>query len=112
MKDVATCDKLRGAGKQALLLGDVRMGKPVRLWRMPYPDYIGMGGVLGELKHLSTRRKRKKIYTLSSGERKGYSLNFFNWFERCLLLRGSSAITARLVVVLEKGSKTHHEATS
>ena len=39
-------------------------------------EYIVYGGEPGELKHLSTRRKRKKIIDfLSSGERKGKSLN-------------------------------------
>ena len=39
-------------------------------------EYIVYGGEPGELKHLSTRRKRKKtIDFLSSGERKGKSPN-------------------------------------
>ena len=39
-------------------------------------EYIVYGGEPGELKHLSTRRKRKKtIDFLSSGERKGKSLD-------------------------------------
>lgn len=38
-------------------------------------------GKPGELKHLSTRRKRKKIDSLSSGERKGISLNRFRFGE-------------------------------
>ena len=41
-------------------------------------EYIVYGGEPGELKHLSTRRKRKKIIDfLSSGERKGKSPNFY-----------------------------------
>ena len=36
-------------------------------------EYIGIQGERGELKHLSTRRKRE--YSLSSGERKGRSPN-------------------------------------
>ena len=41
-------------------------------------EYIGACGEPGELKHLSTRRKRKKtIDFLSSGERKGKSLNVY-----------------------------------
>ena len=41
-----------------------------------YTESIGMQREPGELKHLSTRRKRKKIFDfLSSGERKGKSLN-------------------------------------
>ena len=39
-------------------------------------ESIVYGGAPGELKHLITRRKRKKtIDSLSSGERKGKSLN-------------------------------------
>ncbi len=39
-------------------------------------EYIVYSGEPGELKHLSTRRKRKKIIDfLSSGERKGKSPN-------------------------------------
>ena len=33
MKDVVACDKLRGVGKQTLLPGDFRMGKPSALAR-------------------------------------------------------------------------------
>ena len=41
-------------------------------------EYRVYGGEPGELKHLSTRRKRKKtIDFLSSGERKGKSLNVY-----------------------------------
>ena len=49
------------------------MGKPIQgnTWISP----IYRGGQLGELKHLSTRRKRKRSDSLSSGERKGNSLN-------------------------------------
>ena len=32
-KDVVACDKLRGVGKQTLLPGDFRMGKPSALAR-------------------------------------------------------------------------------
>jgi hypothetical protein len=39
-------------------------------------EHIGQGGERGELKHLSTPRKRKQgSDSLSSGERKGKSLN-------------------------------------
>jgi len=39
-------------------------------------EYIVFRGEPGELKHLSTRRKRKKVIDfLSSGERKGKSPN-------------------------------------
>jgi len=37
--------------------------------------YIALGGARRELKHLISARKRNKIDSLSSGERKGNSLN-------------------------------------
>ena len=50
------------------------MGEPTRgNARVPYTEHIGIWGERGELKHLSTLRKRD--YSLSSGERKGRSLN-------------------------------------
>ena len=37
----------------------------------PASEYIGCGGERGEVKHLSTRRKRKQVSdSVSSGERK------------------------------------------
>ncbi len=53
------------------LNGETRLSKPQPL----HVESIGMQGEPGELKHLSTRRKRKKIDFLSSGERKGKSPN-------------------------------------
>jgi hypothetical protein len=42
----------------------------------PVTEYIGGGGERGEVKHLSTRRKRKQISdSVSSGERKRKRLN-------------------------------------
>jgi len=55
VKGVEDCEKPGEVVKQALIPG--------------YPSKRG------ELKHLSTRRKRKKIDFPSSGERKGRSLN-------------------------------------
>ena len=54
MKDVISCDKLR-VGAHNLRSVDFRMGKPTVL-KTQYPK----GGKPGELKHLSTRRKRKQ----------------------------------------------------
>ena len=54
------------------LNGETQLSNPQLL----HTEYIGMQREPGELKHLSTRRKRKKIFDfLSSGERKGMSLN-------------------------------------
>ncbi len=48
------------------------MGKPNCVNR----NYSAQAGSIpGEVKHLSTQRKRNRIDTLSSGERKGQSLN-------------------------------------
>jgi len=48
------------------------MGKPIRR-RGGYSAQAG--SIPGEVKHLSTQRKRNRIDTLSSGERNGHSLN-------------------------------------
>ena len=73
MKDVVDCEKLRGAVSERRS-GDIRMGEPTRgNARVPWSEHIRSGGERGELKHLSTLRKRE--YSLSSGERKGRSLN-------------------------------------
>ncbi len=60
MKDVGGCDML---GELPTERGseDVRMGKPGASDVVsPVPEYIGCGGERGEVKHLSTRRKRKQ----------------------------------------------------
>jgi hypothetical protein len=57
--------KIRG-----YLNGETRLGVKAQSL---YAEYIGIWGERGELKHLSTRRKRE--YSLSSGERKGKSPN-------------------------------------
>jgi hypothetical protein len=45
-----------------VITNDVRMGEPghKRLWSS-IAEYIGYGGELGELKHLSTQRKRNQL---------------------------------------------------
>jgi hypothetical protein len=52
------------------------MGKPVLNQIRTLPAF-GRRDQLGEVKHLSSRRKRKHRDSLSSGERKGKSLNSF-----------------------------------
>ena len=60
MKDVVSCDKPRGAANRHRSV-DFRMGQPGRSKLLsPYGEHIAIWGELGELKHLSTRRKRKK----------------------------------------------------
>ena len=63
-----------GSCEQALLPGDIRMGKPTQgnAWVRP-TEYIGRSGTPRELKHLSTSRKRE--HSVSSGERKRRSPN-------------------------------------
>ena len=70
MKDVASCDKPRGAASRHRS-EDVRMGEPG--WGNAHSsltESIGHGTRTGELKHLSTSRK-KATDSPSSGERKG-----------------------------------------
>ena len=55
MKDVISCDKLRGAANE-LRSGDFRMGKPTVRYRIL--NQIGIRGEPPELKHLSRARKR------------------------------------------------------
>ena len=55
MKDVISCDKLRGVANEHWS-GDFRMGKPTV--RYPILNQIGIGGEPPELKHLSRARKR------------------------------------------------------
>ena len=43
MKDAVSCDKPRGAAKQALIPGDVRMGQPVGgNTSTSYAEFIGV----------------------------------------------------------------------
>ena len=75
MKDAEDCNKLRGAVNRAIIRrcpnGATHLGKP----KVSISEYIGYGGERSELKHLSRTRKRKQRDSLSSGERKGNSLN-------------------------------------
>jgi hypothetical protein len=73
MKDVTSCDKLRGGANIHYIRGFPNgatrhvedMTPYCKVWSKP-----------GELKHLSTRRKRKQNSdSLSSGDRTGNSLN-------------------------------------
>jgi hypothetical protein len=77
MKEAEGCHKLRGAANQALIRrfpnGETYSGKP----RISFSEYIGKRSQRRELKHLSSARKRKRSDSLSSGERKGRSLNHY-----------------------------------
>ena len=72
-KDVGHCEKPGGAVNERRSR-DVRMGKPDREDLChSYMNQIVYEREPGELKHLSTRRKRE--YSQSSGERNGRSPN-------------------------------------
>ena len=60
MKDVVSCDKPWGAASRHRTM-DFRMGKPGQshVWSLAH-EYIVYEREPGELKHLSSRRKRKK----------------------------------------------------
>ena len=60
-------------------------------------EFIGNGSEPREVKHLSTWRKRKKFDFLSSGERKGTSLNPANLFEVGWGLRDPAPVFWNLV---------------
>ena len=72
-------DKLRkavGRSKYPLIHGSLNGETHMDRLHVSISESIGYGGEPGELKHLSSRRKRKKIFdVLSSGERKGRSPN-------------------------------------
>src|SRR6185503_5673989 len=72
MKDVIACDKLRGAGKLALIR---RFPNGETHRKVSHTEYIGMRGEPGELKHLSSSRKDINRDSESSGERNRNSLH-------------------------------------
>ena len=74
-KDVTSCEKLRGAANEPRS-ADIRMRElSASNVALTYTEHIGVRGEPGELKHLSTWRKRKKIDSESSGERNRKSPN-------------------------------------
>ena len=70
-KDVISCEKLRGLAHTSRSV-DIRMGQPNTL-KMYYSNLLESKP--GELKHLSTRRKRNRRDSVSSGERTRISPN-------------------------------------
>ena len=60
MKDVVGYEKPRGAVKQALIRGCPN-GETHLTCQVSLTESIGKGGERGELKHLSTRRKRNQL---------------------------------------------------
>ena len=75
MKEAEGGHTLRGVVNQTLIRrfpnGEILLGKTKKF----LPEFIGQKGERHELKHLSSARKRKQSDSLSSGERKGKSLN-------------------------------------
>src|SRR3989344_1123121 len=59
MKDVAACDKLRGGGKQPMIRRSPNGETYTDEVGMPRTEYIGTWRAPGEVKHLSTQRKRE-----------------------------------------------------
>ena len=59
MKDAVACDMPRGVGKQTLIRGFPN-GETHPISGISAPEYIGCRGELGELKYLSTQRKRNQ----------------------------------------------------
>ena len=59
MKDVIVCEKLRGVDKLALIRRYPNGGTHL-FTEVLHTEYIGMWSEPGELKHLSTRRKRNQ----------------------------------------------------
>ena len=64
MKDVAACDKLRGGGKQPLIRRSPNGATQYVEDVLSDAEYIGAGRAPGEVKHLSTQRKRKRLNSL------------------------------------------------
>ena len=58
MKDVVACDKLRGVSKHTLIRRFPNGA--THPFRVLHTEYIGMQGERGELKHLSSCRKRNQ----------------------------------------------------
>ena len=61
MKDVVSCDKLRGAAKQALIRRFPNGETQPDEVGLSISEYIGYGGEPREVNHLSTWRKKKQL---------------------------------------------------
>lgn len=78
-KDAVSCEKLRGSA-HTNWSADVRMGQPGML-KTCHSNLLESKP--GELKHLSTRRKRNRRDSVSSGERKRISPKVFIYLKEC-----------------------------
>ncbi len=62
MKDVIACDKLAGEAANILLVRRfLEWGNPPVIRQVSYDEYIVIRGEQGEVKHLSTLRKRNQL---------------------------------------------------
>ena len=59
-KDAVACDKPGEAGKRALIPGSLNEETQRHDLPLPATEFIGCRGERGELKHLITRRNRKR----------------------------------------------------
>ncbi len=71
-KDVVTCDKVRGAGKQALILTFLN-GETHSIYRVSHSEYIAMRRRTRGTETSKYPEERKSTDSLSSGERPGNS---------------------------------------
>ena len=99
MKDVVHCDKPREVVCRRYIRGcpngETHVSKP----RVSHAEHIGMGGEPGELKHLSTQRKRD--YSASSGERTRISPNhpcLHGWGCRAQHMRVTNQTVRRMLL--------------
>jgi len=98
MKDVGHCEKLRGVVNRRYIRrypnGETHCGEPA----VTPAEYIGWCREPGELKHLSTQRKRD--HSQSSGERNGKSPNqssLLDWGCRARHMRVTKRFVRRMV---------------
>jgi hypothetical protein len=80
------------------------MGKPTSM-RVCQSEYIALVSERGELKHLSTLRKRNQPRFPSSGERTGNSLNHIHF---CIWGRGTP-LSGRVEFLVEQSGKLAKE---
>ena len=70
--------KVSGSSQASFDPGISEWGNPCVARHILHAEFIGMQRRPGEVKHLSTQRKRNHRDSLSSGERKGKSPNHIN----------------------------------
>jgi hypothetical protein len=91
MKDVVSCEKPRvGANNRRFV--DIRMGQPDPGNAGSFFCSNAGGGERREVKHLSTFRSRNRRDSLSSGERRGRSLNLASCISLQALCAGGSGM--------------------